>query len=94
MGAWNKGISCNITSFWFSSSQYKSVALACSPHSKFGGQHRASANCEQRIGLRRLKTSVTTAGHEKFLSQAAMALTVVIAFIAVLITSVIVVFAL
>jgi hypothetical protein len=34
------------------------------------------------------------AGHEKFLSQAAMALTVVIAFIAVLITSVIVVFAL
>jgi hypothetical protein len=37
---------------------------------------------------------VTTAGDEKFLSQAAMALTVVIAFIAVLITSVIVVFAL
>jgi hypothetical protein len=37
---------------------------------------------------------VTTAGHEKLLSQAAMSLTAVIAFLAVLMTSFIVVFAL
>jgi hypothetical protein len=43
MGAWNKGISCNIASFWFSSTRYKSVALACSPHCQFGGPHRAAA---------------------------------------------------
>src|SRR4029079_7457892 len=50
MGAWNKGISCNIASFWFLSAQYKSVALACSPHSKFGGPHRASAIANNASG--------------------------------------------
>ena len=69
--------------------QYKSVALACSPHSKVGNHivHRLLRATSSKV-------FVTTTGHEEFLSQAAMALTVVIAFIAVLITSVIVVFAL